>query len=442
MKNVPIRLLSCLLALVMALGCVSLLSGCGESSGEVLMQAGNQTISTGVFQLMLSRVKGNLSRSGYKVDDASFWETVIDSDGTVYGEYMLQRALMDAKRYLAAAVIFEEEGLSLPKATLDAIETEITEFIDYDANGSKSSFNSLLSTYGANITALRELYILEAKATALKNHLYGTDASKVAANVKQEYLEENVVCFKQILFRNYYEKYETDIYGEHVYYKVGSNNARVNNIAYDSTNGTAKMDEDGKDVIKDANGDIVYYTADGHISYDTVNGQRAPLYDEDGDVQVGKYTDAEKKAHEEQARNMMTTLKTGDYTAFESLISECVAAEDDAIMTDNEYCFLYTTGDNNEDYLNDLADVLEPMKEGEVYLLSSEYGYAILMKYPMVEDAYSQTDYTEWFSDFNSRVTAQLFQTKCDSRLNDVTVDNEQFAALPSMKEIGTNFYY
>ena len=405
------------------------------------MKAGNQTISTNVFQLMLSRVKGTLSRGGYKVDDASFWDTVIDSDGTVYGTYMVQRALMDAKRYLVAAVIFEEAGLTLPKATLDAIDAEIQEFIEYDANGSKSAFNSLLSAYGANVTALRELYILEAKSAALKTHLYGANASQVAATVKQEYLEAYGVCFKQILFRNYYEKYEVDVNGDEIYYLTDANNARVNNVAYDSKNGTPKLDDKGN-VIVDANKDTVYYTADGHIAYDKEKGQRAPLYDENGDVQVGEYTADEKKAHLEQAEDMVATLQKGDYAAFESLIKECVAASDDVILTDNEYCFLYTTGDNNNDYLNDIADVLAPLDAGDFHLLSSDYGYAILMKYPMVEDAYSKTEYTEWFSDFNSRVIAELFRKKCDSRLEEVTVDNEQFAALPSMKNIGINFYY
>ena len=436
-----IRLLSFALALLMTVGCLAALSGCSGSSGKVLMKAGNQTISTNVFQLMLSRVKGTLSRGGYKVDDASFWDTVIDSDGTVYGTYMVQRALMDAKRYLVAAVIFEEAGLTLPKATLDAIDAEIQEFIEYDANGSKSAFNSLLSAYGANVTALRELYILEAKSAALKTHLYGANASQVAATVKQEYLDANAVCFKQILFRNYYEKYEVDVNGDEIYYLTDSNNARVNNISYDSKNGTPKLDDKGN-VIVDANKDTVYYTSDGHIAYDKTKGQRAPLYDKNGDVQVGEYTADEKKAHLEQAEEMVAMLQKGDYTAFESLIKECVAASDDVILTDNEYCFLYTTGDNNNDYLNDIADVLAPLNEGDFHLLSSDYGYAILMKYPMVEDAYSKTEYTEWFNDFNSRVIAELFRKKCDSRLEEITVDNDQFAALPSMKNIGTNFYY
>ena len=438
-RNMFTRLLCALCALLMVLGAFSL-SGCSQS-GEVLLKAGDQTISTNVFQLMLSRVKGNLSRGGYKVEDDSFWDTVIESDGTVYNQFIIQQTLFSAKQLLVAAMIFDEEGLTLPQSTLDDIEKEIHEFIEYDADGSKSAFNAKLGTYGANITALRELYILEAKTAALKAHLYGKDASKIAATVKQDYLNQYAVCFKQILFRNYYEKYEQDVNGDEIYYLVNENNERVNNIAYDTKNGTPKLDKDGE-IIVDANKDTVYYKKDGHIAYDTENGRRAPKYDKTGHVETGEYSAEEKKAHKEQAEEVFMAMKNGDYAAFEAVIAQCVAAKDDAILTDNEYCFLYTTEDNGDDYLNDIADTLESKDDGSLHLLTSEYGYAVLMKYPMVEDAYGKTEYTEWFKEFNTRVINWLFEPKCDARLSEVTVNEELFAALPSMKEIGINYNY
>ena len=50
------------------------------------------------------------------------------------------------------------------------------------------------------------------------------------------------------------------------------------------------------------------------------------------------------------------------------------------------YCFLYTTGDNDYDYLNDIADVLAESEEGVVRMVSSEYGYNVVMKYPFPAD--------------------------------------------------------
>ena len=440
-KTTFTRLLSLVLVLLIAAGTVASLSGCSDRSGKVLLQSGNQTISTNAFQLMLSRVKGNLSRSGYNVQSDSFWDTVIESDGTVYNDFILQQTLYSAKQLLAAAVIFEEEGLSLSQETLDSIEADIQEHINTDTDGSKSAFNSLLSAYGANITALRELYTLEAKASAVKGYLYGSNASKVAATVKQEFLDENAVCFKQILIRNYYEKYEKDTNGDDIYYLTDENNARVNNIAYDTKNGIPRVDDKGE-IIKDANKEMVYFLDDGRIAYDKEKGVRAPLYDQNGRVQTGEYTAEEKAAHLEQAQEILGSIKAGNYTAFESMISECMASGDDAVLADNEFCFLYTTGDNDDDYLNDIADALDLLDEGEVYLLSSEYGYSVLMKYPMVADAYADEAYAAWFGDFNARLTSYLFKIKCTSYIEAVTVDAEEFAALPSMKELGINYYY
>ena len=115
---------------------------------------------------------------------------------------------------------------------------------------------------------------------------------------------------------------------------------------------------------------------------------------------------------------------------------------DDAFVTDSEYCFLYTTGDNSYDYLNDIADVLAESEEGTVRMISSEYGYNVVMKYPIPEDAVTNTAYEDWFGDLTTRVVAKLFHTKCEPYMERVAVSNEEFANLPSMKQVSTNFSY
>ena len=135
-------------------------------------------------------------------------------------------------------------------------------------------------------------------------------------------------------------------------------------------------------------------------------------------------------------------METGDYAAFEALLAEYEADTDDAFVTDSSYCFLYTTGDNSYDYLNDIADALAKAEEGEICVVNSEYGYNVVMKYPIPSDAITNTAYEEWFGDLSERITAKLFHTMCKPYMAKVTVDAEVFASLPSMKDSATNVSY
>ena len=431
------RALAVLLCLTMLLGAVAM-TACSRK-GATLLELKGHTISVNQYQLLLSRVKASLYYAGYSVDSATFWDMVIDSEGNTYDQYFRNAALNDAKRYLAAAVIFDEEGLVLPQSYKDAIDEDIEEYIR-DA-GSKSALNSTISAYGVNIDMLRDLYELEAKYAYVQAYLYGAEGEKIAANVRYDYLTEHAVCFKQVLIRAFDYVYETDLNGDEIYYKVGDNNAKVNNIAYDTIKGNPRMDEFDKTIV-DKNGDTVYYLPNGSIAYDTVNGVRAVVYDANGVAKTVKYSAEELAEHKAAGEEIMASVVKGDYAAFEALLAEYEVSGDDAFVTDGEYCFLYTTGDNDYDYLNDIADVLAESEEGVVRMVSSEYGYNVVMKYPIPEDAVTSTAYEDWFGDLTERVVAKLFHTKCEPYMEQVAVSNEEFANLPSMKQVATNFSY
>lgn len=431
------RALAVLLCLTMLLGAVAM-TACSRK-GATLLELKGHTISVNQYQLLLSRVKASLYYAGYSVDSATFWDMVIDSEGNTYDQYFRNAALSDAKRYLAAAVIFDEEGLVLPQSYKDAIDEDIEEYIR-DA-GSKSALNSTLSAYGVNIDMLRDLYELEAKYAYVQAYLYGAEGEKIAANVRYDYLTEHAVCFKQVLIRAFDYVYETDLNGDEIYYKVGDNNAKVNNIAYDTIKGNPRMDEFDKTIV-DKNGDTVYYLPNGSIAYDTEKGVRSVVYDANGVAKTVKYSAEELAEHKAAGEEIMATVAKGDYAAFEALLAEYEVSGDDAFVTDSEYCFLYTTGDNDYDYLNDIADVLAESEEGVVRMVSSEYGYNVVMKYPIPEDAVTNTAYEDWFGDLTERVVAKLFHTKCAPYMEQVAVSNEEFANLPSMKQVATNFSY
>ena len=438
MKSTAIRrILSVILCLALLAGAVAM-TACSKK-GETLLELNGQTITANQYQLLLARVKGSLAHAGYSVDSSTFWDMVIDSEGNTYDEYFRNAALNDAKRYLAAAALFEEEGLVLPQSYKDSIEEDIQEYIR-DA-GSKSALNSRLSAYGVNVDMLRDLYLLEAKYAYLQAYLYGAEGEKIAANVRLDYLNEHAVCFKQVLIRAFDYVYEKDLNGDEIYYLVGENNAKINNIAYDTIGGNPRIDEFGK-TITDKNGDVVYYLENGAIAYDKEKGVRSVVYDEKGIAKTEKYSSEELAEHKAAAEEMMASVAKGDYAAFEALMEEYQVSGDDAFVTDGTYCFLYTTGDNDYDYLNDIADVLAKAEEGEMRMVNSEYGYNVVMKYPIPEDAVTNTAYEDWFGDLTDRVTAKLFHNKCAPYMEKVSVSSDVFKALPSMKQVGTNYDY
>lgn len=435
----PARLLALLLCLALALPAA--LTSCSEKLGKPLLTLEDETMTENMFCLLLSRVKGNLASSGYAVSSDALWETVISSDGTLYDEYIRQATLKEAKEYLVAAVLFEEMGLSLTDSELKKIDDDIQDMIDNRAGGSKSEFNSILSAYGANTDILRALYIMEAKYAAVLSSLYGSDGSKIASNVKQEYLEEHAVCFRQLLIRSFAYVYETDLNGDEIYYLPEENNGKVSNIAYDTVNGSPRVDEFGKTIV-DANGDTVYYTSSGRIAYDTEKGVKAYAYDSDGNVQTKSYSAEELAAHKETANEVLSQVLASGPSGFESLLEEYEVSGDEAFIVNNDPCFLYTTGDNGNDYLNDMADTLSGMEVGDAAVMESEYGYHVIMRYTLPSDAASNSAYSDWFQDLASRVVDQLFTAKCAPYVERITVDSEVFAALPSMKDVGVNYYY
>ncbi len=432
------RLVALLLCLALLAGAMSL-TACSGEQGTPLLTLEGHTISSNQYRFLLARVKASLGYAGYNINQTDFWDMIISDDGTTYDEYFRQATLTDARRYLAALAIFDEEKMVLSQRALDEIDEDIEEYIR-DA-GSKSELNRLLGEYGINIDMLRDLYIMEAKYTHVQNTIYGEDGSKVAAQVRHQYLTEHAVCFRQVLIRAFDYVYETDTNGDEVYYLPSENNAKVNNIAYDTVKGDARVDEYGKTIV-DKNGDTVYYLPSGKIAYDTEKGVRALSYDNDGNPKTVKYSAEQLAEHKAAAEEIIATVEKGDYAAFESLLEEYETAGEDAFVTDGSYCFLYTTGDNNYDYLNDIADVLVTAEEGTVHMISSEYGYNVVMKYPIPEDAVTNTAYDDWFGDLTDRVVAKLFHSKCTPYMDRVTVDSEEFTKLPSMKDILANYDY
>ena len=433
--NVKILLLVLALAL-----CLPLLAGCSAKNGKTLLEIEGVKLSVNTYELMLSRMKGVLAKNQYQVDSADFWNTIVDKDNTTYGESLQNSVLENAKAYVIGVYLFDKVyNLTLPQDTINAIDEELAEFIDYDGDGSKAALNQILAEYGVNYDILRQTYIMEAKIDALKLHLYGQNGSKIADSVKDDYCQENFVRFKQVFLASYYYVCEKDENGDDIYYTTNSLGTTV--ICYDKENGVTKTDKNGN-VIKDENGYDVYYTEDGRIAYDKKTGSTAFVFDKNGEPTVGDYTKEELAKIKEEANKIVSEINAGNYDAFE-IRMEQRGEDEDAQSYENGY-YLYADPDNYEayPYLKSIVGALIDMEEGQIKLVESDYGYHVVMKYPVQEGAYSDKANEDWFEGFEQGLIDDMFLSLCKEYMDKVEVDEDLLATVPPMLEIGKNYYY
>ena len=142
------KLLAFALAFIMLAFCFA---GCADK-GQPLLKVDNVEISVNIFELYLSRMKGNLSVTlGERVNSDSFWDTLVDVyDKTTYNTKYTEEVLDSAKTYAAALALFEEKGLSLSDSEIKEIDERLEEMVATDGGGSKSAFNAIIGQYGAS----------------------------------------------------------------------------------------------------------------------------------------------------------------------------------------------------------------------------------------------------------------------------------------------------
>ncbi len=434
MKKVLIRALSVMLALVFA---VTVLSGC-SSKGKTLMEIDDTKLSVNMFQLFLSRMKGTMSSYyGEEALEDSFWDTVMSADGTTYNDHFTAQVLDNAKTYLAALYMFEQEGLELPDSYIEEIDDELERLIEQDADGSKNTFNSMLANYGVNYKMLREAYIIEAKISYLNDYLFGANGSKISPTLLEEYYQSNYARFKQVFIYTYALVYETDSDGQEIWYSATS----PNRISYDKT-ATPKTDDKGI-AVKDKNGDTVYVGEDGKIAYDKKNGKRTPVLGEDGNQLTRDYTTEEIRAAIDRATLIEEQCVKGNYTLFDSLVDKY---SEDVGMTEypNGY---YLTKDTHYDS-PEVVEALFEMETGEIRTVHSDYGIHVVMKYELDEGGYADSDNSDFFVSndtgnyvFMSKLKEELLAEYLKKYIDKIEI-NEELLEGVDIKSVGANFYY
>lgn len=417
--------------------CLCALMGLFACSARPVMSVDGIEVSANEVEFFMTRMKGVLELYGSDVASQTFWNTVISTDGMTVDEYYSTLVLEQVSQYAIAQYLFDSEGLELSDSDIEDIDKTIDDFIE--KAGSKNNLNSALAQCGVNVNMLKDIYLGELKAEKLKDHLYGADCSRVedADSVKQSYLDENYVCFKQIFIATYYYITETDANGDTIYYT----DETAKHIAYDKEKGSTRADVYDQSRLEcDKFGDPVYYLENGRIAYDT-EGICRYITDKHGDREIAEYG-KEKKA---ELLKLANTLAEGEKTVdeFEALIAEHSEADDPEqriyLRAESGY---YESKGQYYAYFDEIAKHLSEMKGGECRVVDSGAGYHVIYRYENEDKAYEKDAYKETFESFYSDLTEELFSQECKKHEDKIVIDNDLIAELPKMKEVASNTLY
>ena len=438
MKNI-LKKTACLALCAVLL--VTGLTGC-SSLGKPLLEYESVALTDATFNLFLSRIKGTVasaSNAGAEALTSAYWDATVSADGKTRGDAYKAQVLSDAKSYVAALYEFDRLGLKLPNSYIEEIDAQLSELVEYDADGSKTAFNAILAEYGANYDVLRESLLLEAKLSYLNEYLYGSRGEKISDEVIEEYYQSKYFRFKHIFFYTYSLVYREDEDGKEIYFIPDSGGS----IAYDTT-ALKRRDESGA-VVTDKNGDVVYETSDGFIAYDRENGERQPVYDENGYIMTRAFTEKELIEVSDHATLLMEKLEGEEknYTLFDSFV-ENYSEDEGSVAYDNGF---YMTAQSNYDS-PEVISALAEMKEGEIRKVYSDYGIHIVMKYELDEGGYADSRNSDFFISTSSgtytfmpTLMSELLAKRLEPIRANVTVDEKLYESI-DIKYIGANFYY
>jgi len=429
------------LLLIFILACSALI-GCG-AKGKPLLKLDKSEISVNLFEFYLSRMKGTLCSSaafGNSALEDDFWDTFVDVyEKTTYNTEYTKAVLESAKMYLAALALFEERALKLPDSYIEEIDAELEEMIQNDADGSKASFNAILSQYGINYDMLREAYIIEKKIEFLRDDLFGADGSLIGENIIEEYYKNNYARFKQIFLYSYEYQYVTDRNGDVMYYK---DNGR---ISYDTTK-TLKTKENG-DPVFDENGDKIYIYVDDEgkerIAYNMTEGERELVLDSDGKAIVEKYNSTEMEVLKQQRDEIMAQAKDNDMLGFDVLISKYNEDSGAEKYPDGYYVTKNTNYESPE-----VLEKLFSMEVGEVDWVQSDYGIHIIMRCELEDKVYTTEEYKDLFISNSTGTYIFMDELKLDLMTQYLTpyvekieIDEELLSTV-DIKRAGVNYNY
>ena len=451
-KKVPISIRICACALALIIIVLGIVLSTAKSKALVTLNKDGYKVQFSVnhYQFLLSRwkgalVSGNVTNNGYNAEQDAFYDLKDKFNGTdlqTLSEYYSDRILENCKTYTAVLWLFESMNLSLSEEQIQSVDQQMADILNA-YGGSKTKLNALLGTYGINYNLLREMYLIEEKISVVKNALYGTEGSLLGEEVKEQFLEDNYVRFKQIFLPYFTYVYKTDANGDEIYYLKESTTATV---AYDTVKGYRRQLQAGA-YETDTNGDEIYYTSEDytHIAYnkDETVSTRSYVLDANGNAKTKEMTQDEINEVKKKGDTLFASLKDCTVTSFEAAMRENNDEDASKTYTDGYYLqknIDYAAVSTEFAYFSDIIEQADTMKAGDISAITSDgAGYHIIMKYDPTPKAYENAENEVWFKNFTSTLIDELFWQECEALFDEMVVNEKLLAKAPDIKEIGVN---
>ncbi len=442
-------------ALLLALLILSLCCTSCAAKGKALISLNKDgckvSFSVNHYELLLSRWKGalvssNVSNNGLNAEQDAFYDFKDKFNGTdlqTLSEYYSDKILENSRTYTAVLWLFDSMELSLSDDQIEDVDQRMEDILE-SYGGSKTKLNALLGTYGVNYNLLREMYLMEAKIVAVQNALYGSEGSLLGDEVKEEFLADNYVRFKQIFLPYFKYVYKTDKNGDEIYYLKESTLATV---AYDTVNGYAGVKSDGTPEL-DTNGDQIYYTSpenQTHIAYnkDESVSTRSYELDSNGEAKTVDMTAEEMAEVAKQGKEIFESLAGCTVVEFEAAMEKYNDDGGSEVYADGYYLqknIDYAAASSEFAYFSDIIEEADEMDAGEIAAITSDgAGYHIIMKYDPTPKAYENAENEVWFQNFTSTLIDELFWEECEDLFEYMVVDEKILAKASDIKEIGVN---
>ena len=453
MKKILLRTLALTLACVMLLLCCVSCNKHGKTMMTLKKDGIKVTLSVNLYELMLTRMKGVLyatgfSHNGLNAASPLFWDYHDTFDGVNFqsiDDYYCGIVLENCRSYLAILYLFEKHVGKLSPADEAAIDKLMEELVLTDGGGSKTKLNAVLEAYGVNYDILRDAYELDFKMAAVKRALYGENASMVGANLKNAYLEENYVHFRQIFLSTEKIVYKTDEFGDDIYYYPSSHQLK-GHIYYD-TQGERGKNDDGTDKL-DKNGDVIYYAKGSDqkkIAYNTVYGEREMVW-EGSTVKTEPMTKEELEAVAKQKDQFYEELKNSTFAQFEAKELAYLRESDPTAEFDPYDDGIYLRRDLNlaeqYAYTTEIVQKLSAATVGDVIVVQSPTGWHIIKKYAHTQNAYEKEGNEGYFGDFNDKIMEKLLLAECQALYPYIKINEKVLKGAPKMRDVAINGVY
>lgn len=389
-----------LAALILAALMILLSFASCSGYGTPVMELGGTQITENMIEFWLSRYKaqfvyyyGNAICEQYDLDNVEqFWAIKSDTEtDKTFDEVMSSFIYDNAKTYLCALYLFDQFGLELPDSTVKQVDDQMQKLLKEYASGSKSEFNTMLSSYGVNYKLLRELYLIDEKVAYLQDYLFGAGGTIGVTSVdKENYYKENYVRMRQIcIFIN-------------------------------------------ERPMKNEQGEIIT-DKDGYTKYEDMTADETQAARKRADEALKKLAAGERFAN--------VCKDYDENTADDSYANGLYISKDSAMGTDAAIEKIYTE--------------LTEMKVGQIRLIETEGSLHIVEKLELDDKAYDKAENSDFFKfydpDTQSYITFEgylrepLFLDYINESLEkysaEIKIDEEKLKA-KKLSNVQANYYY